>query len=174
MKHLFFKTLSFFLLLSLPTYAQTADNNGDNNHDETLYLYTNSSTEATVYSIDEIKKITFGDNGIQIWNTQWPTEFAYTNCPVLSFSKRESIPDNVNPANQVGDAITIDRTNATLIVNSATNFVKVQLFDIQGHIIVNKSSSSKKCIISLTDVSPGIYIVRVVSGNRIFSKMITR
>ena len=50
-----------------------------------MYLYTKTTGEAEVYSIDEISKITFSENGVQIWNTNWPTEYSYSTVRVLTF-----------------------------------------------------------------------------------------
>ena len=60
-------------------YCQTVEK--DNN----VYLYTKTTGEAEVYSIDEISKITFSENGVQIWNTNWPTEYSYSTVRVLTF-----------------------------------------------------------------------------------------
>ena len=57
---------------------------------ETLYLYTKATKEAAVYSLDELNKITFSDKGVQIWNTSWPTEYAYSNVRVITFSEKNT------------------------------------------------------------------------------------
>lgn len=57
---------------------------------ETLYLYTKATKEAAVYSLDELNKITFSDKGVQIWNTSWPTEYAYSNVRVITFSEKKT------------------------------------------------------------------------------------
>lgn len=54
--------------------------------EETMYVLTKASAEADAYSLDEVDKITFSEKGIQIWNTSWPTEYAYTNFRVLTFN----------------------------------------------------------------------------------------
>ena len=63
--------------------------------DQTLQVYTKSSNEAASYSLDEFDKITFSEKGIQIWNTQWPTEYSYANVRVLTFNGTSggSFPD---------------------------------------------------------------------------------
>jgi flagellar basal body rod protein FlgG len=72
--------LSITLSLAAITGFSQTEQKGDN-----LYLYTKSTGEAEVFSIDEINKITFSENGIQIWNTSWPTEYSYSNVRVLTF-----------------------------------------------------------------------------------------
>ena len=54
--------------------------------EETMQVFTKTSAEAVSYSLDEFEKITFSEKGIQIWSTNWPTEYAYTNLRVLTFN----------------------------------------------------------------------------------------
>ena len=94
-------------LTAITGYSQT-EQEGDN-----LYLYTKSTGEAEVYSIDEINKITFSENGIQIWNTNWPTEYSYSNVRVLTFDS-EILPGGGGgtPSETTGEnrAITIGKS----------------------------------------------------------------
>ena len=55
------------MLLTQSTYAQTTDDSEEQDTDETLYLYTIFSSEAMVYSFDEIRCIMFCDKGIQVY-----------------------------------------------------------------------------------------------------------
>lgn len=74
----------FMCTAATSTFSMTPDDG------ENLYLYTKSTKEAVVYSLNELDKITFGEKGIQIWNTSWPTEYAYSNVRVLTFSKTKT------------------------------------------------------------------------------------
>ena len=60
-----------------------------------MHVFTKSSNEAASYSLDELDKITFSEKGIQIWTTQWPTEYSYANVRVLTFNNMPggSFPD---------------------------------------------------------------------------------
>ncbi len=76
------------------------------NGDE-MYLYTNSSDEAVIYSINDINKITFSENGVQIWNTNWPTEYSFSTVGVLTFNgktpsaKNDKISITISSAKQL-------------------------------------------------------------------------
>lgn len=174
MKHLNLMTFIILMLQTMSAYAQMTDGGEEQNGEETLYLYTNSSSEAMVYSLDDIKCITFGDKGVQIWSTLWPTEYAYSTSPVLSLSKRKNEPDNINLAYYEANVITFDKENTTLVVKANSNPLVVKVFDLRGHILINKTFFSSVCNLSLTDVSSGIYIVMVVCGNRVFSQKKTK
>ena len=91
-------SLAAMLLCSLLTFAQNSGT--DNGTDVTMYVLTTNSKEAASYSLDDLKKITFGDKGIQIWHTQWPTEYSYSTVRVLSFngSSAPDTPAAIRPA----------------------------------------------------------------------------
>ena len=57
--------------------------------EETLYLYVKSSTEAVSYSISDLKKITFSSKGVQMWTTNWPTEYAYSQFRVITVNNKK-------------------------------------------------------------------------------------
>lgn len=110
MQSIFQKTV-LTLVLSLAAmsgYCQD-DENGDN-----MYLYTNSADEATVYTMEEITKITFSKDGIQIWNTNWPTEYAYSNVRVIKLTSRGSnIPGDANGDGTINVADIVEIINNT-------------------------------------------------------------
>ena len=115
-----------FCMTVTSSYGQN-DNDSDN-----LYLYTKSSNEATVYSIDEISKITFSKSGVQIWNTNWPTEYAYSNVRVLVLTSQEGLL--LGDAN--GDGV-VNVADITEIINyrngRASNKFDEKRADISGN-----------------------------------------
>lgn len=97
-----------FSLAAMSGYGQNEEN-GDN-----MYLYTNSADEATVYTMEEITKITFTKDGIQIWNTNWPTEYAYSNVRVIKLTSRgTSIPGDANGDGEINVADIVEIINGT-------------------------------------------------------------
>ena len=94
-----------FSLASISGFGQ--EDNGDN-----LTVYTKSSSEAVVYSVEEINKITFSENGVQIWNTNWPTEYAYSNVRVLILNTHDlPIPGDANGDGIVNAADIVEISN---------------------------------------------------------------
>ena len=104
----------FMCMATMPIFSMTPDDG------ENLYLYTKSTKEATVYSLGELDKITFSEKGVQIWNTSWPTEYAYSNVRVLTFNKTKT-PTGIT-------------ATPTL---TPTDEGSVQIFDIQGRRLNN-------------------------------------
>lgn len=115
-------------LLNLPTFSMILDD------EEGLYLYTKTTNEPVVYSFDELHKITFSKKGVQMWNTNWPTEYSYANFRVL----------------------TIKSKNNTAVINSPLSNTTlhegegVVYYDLQGR----KVSSPRQ----------GVYIMRSTDG----------
>ena len=93
----------------LQGFAQSADD------EETLNVYTKTSNEAASYSLEELGKITFSDKGVQIWNTQWPTEYAYTNVRKMTFTVNSSHPGI-----------------ATTIIRPSLSSGNREVYDLQG------------------------------------------
>ena len=99
MKH---KTLSFLLAVLMgaasvsPAYAVQPDNGNG------LSLYTRSESGSVTYSMDEIRKITFSDKGVQIWVTEWPTEYSYSQFRVLALDDPD-VTGILSPAADTGE-----------------------------------------------------------------------
>ena len=84
------KTFSFLLALLMsmvasvpPVSALQPDDGGG------LSLYTRTEAESVSYSMDEIRKITFSEKGVQIWVTEWPTEYSYSQFRVLALGSMD-------------------------------------------------------------------------------------
>ena len=125
----------FTAILSMMTafgYCQDIDS------EDNLRLYTNSTKEATVYSLDEINKITFSKKGVQIWNTDWPTEYAYSNVRVLAISSRGS--DVVGDANNDGKVSVADIVEIVKYINKIpSSYFNAVNADFNGDKTVNAS-----------------------------------
>ena len=134
MQSIFQKTF-LSAILSMTTffgYCQDIDN------EDNLRLYTKSTKEATVYSMDEINKITFSKKGVQIWNTNWPTEYAYSNVRVLAFSTRST--DLVGDANNDGKVTVADIVEIVKYINKIpSSYFNADNADVNGDKTINAS-----------------------------------
>ncbi len=115
-------------LLNLPTFSMILDD------EEGLYLYTKTTNEPVVYSFDELHKITFSKKGVQMWNTNWPTEYSYANFRVLTIKSKNNTAGINSPL-----------SNTTLHEGEG-----VVYYDLQGR----KVSSPRQ----------GVYIMRSTDG----------
>ena len=85
-----YKHLTFLLalLMSMVANVVAAKAAGpDDNKD--LNLYTRSSAEPVRYSISDLRKITFSEKGVQVWSTNWPTEYPYSQFLVITLTESQ-------------------------------------------------------------------------------------
>ena len=85
------------------------------NDEDTLFVYTKKYQDPALYELNELNKITFSTKGVQFWNTDWPTEYPYTNVSVLSFKKRATLPKHLR--GDVNSDGTVDISDVTALVN---------------------------------------------------------
>ena len=167
------KTL-FTIALCTVTQLGYCQNVNDGDY---LYLYTKLANEAAIYSLDDINKITFSKKGIQIWNTNWPTEYKYSNVRILTFSGRGSSSqtkvESVSGKNS-GIDIVYNASSFTLTVNSSRMMKGVALYNTKGMLILSDMIQKHKYSLHLPDQPNGIYIVKVFGDERTVSKKIVK
>ena len=171
MKKIILIITTVLCMVSLSGYSQNSDEG------EILYLYTNSTNEAAVYSLDEINKITFNKNGVQIWNTNWPTEYKYNNIRVLTFKENKS-PSSVssNYLDKEGNGISIiyKANEYSLSITSKQTMNGMELYNAEGLRVASESRSSQSYHLMLSWLPEGVYIVKVYSNAGAVSKKIIK
>lgn len=163
-------TFLLSLLLSTASTPGLAASPVDN-----LYVYTKQANIPTVYSLDELDKITFDANGISFWNTKWPTTYAYSNFGRISLNP-SSTPTGIEQTT-VGDegvAITYDRHREVVVVQSGTPLSRVSVCDMHGRLITSANGEANALTVPLQRVPRGIYLVRVDSAGGSVSKKIVK
>lgn len=138
---------------------------GDN-----LYIFTKTSTQPMVFSLDNLDKITFTENGINFWNTSWPTRYSYDNFRMMAF--KEPTPDAILLKEiQSTDAnITYDRQSSFVRVNSTKPIDAVIVYNLHGYLVASNRYPSSPCEVSLSHTSRGIYVVHVYSDGNVVAK----
>lgn len=152
-----FQMLALFMVASITCHAQrTVD--GD-----MLYVYTKNSTEPSLYQMDDIRKITFSEKGVRVWNTGWPTEFPYTKVNIITFRDRKSIrPTGVEtiPIDNNDIRIGYNKSNDILTVKSDAFMDGVVIYNSQGQQISADNIKRQLYRISLKNVGQGVYVVK--------------
>ena len=128
-----------------------------------LHVYTKNSTEATLYQLDDIRKITFSEKGVRVWNTGWPTEFPYTKVDIITFRDRKSIrPTDVEtiPIDNNSIRISYNKNNDVLTVKSDAFMDAVVIYNSQGQQISADNIKRQLYRISMKNVGQGVYVVK--------------
>lgn len=143
---------------------------GDN-----LYVLTKTSTQPMVFSLDNLDKITFTENGVNLWNTSWPTRYSYDNFRVMAF--KEPTPNAIllKEMESVNADVTYDRQGNCVRVSSAMPIDAVIIYDLHGYLVVSDRQPSSPCEVSLSHAPRGIYVVQVLfEGNVVAKKKIVK
>ena len=138
------------------------------NPDEGDYLsvFTNQSNERVSYSLDDLDKITFTENGIRLWNTKWPTEYSYANFRMISFQD-PTILDGIRliSIGQNDIKVSYDRIRETVYVESSRQLFGVIIYDLQGQLVAENFQRASNYEISLSHVPHGVYVVKEKGGS---------
>lgn len=88
----------------------------------------------------------------------------YTGCPAIwtniSENSQEGLELNIYP----------NPSNGIFNIQSASNIQKIEVFDVIGNIVSEKTPNSKQETINLNGVKSGLYILKVQSRNSIVAK----
>ena len=158
-------TLLFGLVSTAGFAASPAD--GDN-----LYVFTKQSDAPAIYSLDDLDKITFSDTGVNLWNTKWPTEYAYGNFRLITFKATDN-PNGIESTivDEANVAICYDSQKEVVIVKSEKALAGVTVFDVQGRSVAAANHVASVYEVSLSSVPQGIYIVKA-KGSAVSQKIV--
>lgn len=149
-------------------FANPAD--GDN-----LYVLTKTSTQPMVFSLDNLDKITFTENGVNLWNTSWPTRYAYDNFRVMAF--KEPTPNTIllKEVESADVSVAYDRQGDGVRVSSAMPIGAVIIYDLHGYLVASDRQPSSPCMVSMSHAPRGIYVVQVLfEGNVVANQKIVK
>ena len=152
------------------SFAQSAD-------DGLLYVYTKTSTDAALYELSDLNKITFSDKGVQLWNTAWPTEYPYKNVSVISFKKRKqggSTGIGLKTEGEGKISIGYNTLQSVVTVVSDVLLDRVAVYDLQGRCIASDKDEKQFYNLSLSSSPQGVYIVKAYGKKSETTKRIVK
>lgn len=154
--------LTFLLVILLSTASITGfaanPEDGDN-----LYVFTKSASNAVVYSLDDIEKMTFDDHAFNVWVNGGKTDYAYGNISLLTFR------GTMQPVTSVESLTTPEESEIQVAFNRATLLVSAEsrnalsslmVCDLQGRTLATLSKNAAKLQLSLAHMPQGVYIVK--------------
>lgn len=137
----------------------------------TLYCYSKSTTVPVRISLDELDKMTFYNDGIQMWNQNGNMNnilfddlllftFVEIEHPYVTTVKSSCMPTDLS--------IQYSVNQGTLIVESGQQLNSVIVYDLQGRIVAKDVSNGSNYSIVLPKSRIGIYLVKVMYDNKVF------
>ncbi|MBQ9286792.1 MAG: T9SS type A sorting domain-containing protein [Bacteroidaceae bacterium] len=156
----FFKLL-LPLLVSIPLSLSAATPD-----DADIYLYTKASSTPKKMALEEIDKLTFNSNGIQVWKQKGIETISFADFQVLTFGEiersSETAIEQIAATNDV--RVRYYRSRSQVVVESEKAMDGVSIYDMRGRLIANETSSGTRYILSLTSAPRGIYLVQARRG----------
>lgn len=143
------------LFLGGTIFAANPDD-GDN-----MYVFTKGVSQATVYSLDNLDKLTFSSTAMSVWTNNGKKDYAFSGISLVTFRetmKPTGVEMLMNDDNSV--QISYDREAQVVHVVSAKSLTSVQVCDLQGRIVAKVGKTSNDVRLSLAGLPNGIYIVR--------------
>lgn len=129
---------------------------------DSFYVYKKGSAKAVVYSLDDLDKMTFGENALSLYMKSGKTDYAYSTLSFISFNGANAVvPTGIEQLKAVdGDVdARYDRSAAVLHIDSSVPLTDILVYDVQGHQHASLRHSGKSLDVSLAHLKEGVYIV---------------
>ena len=169
MKKHFTQLILFFSFMSCIPCLAFADNGN------TLYYYAKSSTTAKSFSLDDLDKVTFTEDGLKLWKQTGTQEIAFDDFLMFTFTEIEHpIVTNIESKAAERDVLVrYDSGSKTVMVESGCALNGVSIYDLQGRMVANTTTAGSNYHLSLSSVPAGIYLVKAQrDGETIVNKIV--
>lgn len=133
-----------------------------------LYFFTKSDKDAVIFSLNDLDKITFSDDGILMWLSNETIEYSFAEFNLISFSE-DITPTNVMPINMYAPSktnISYNHADEIIAVVGSSSLQNVSIYDTQGQIMISEKPLSNNFHFSIANLTKGVYIVKVTEKNR--------
>ena len=170
MKKKIFLTIQVFFVRILATAGFAAiPADGDN-----LYVFTKGAAKSVVYSLENLHKMTFGDEAMSLWSKKGKlADYAYARLDILTFREGMKPTGIVQTlASDKGIRVSYDRGSQVLSVESEEPINTVIVCDMQGRTVANENAKAQPIRLSLAGLPHGVYVVRTTGASRNSVKII--
>lgn len=156
---LLYLSITILTIVSIPSFASTPGD-GDN-----LYVWTKNGSK-TVYSLDNLDRLTFEDNTMSVWKSNGKTSYPYSNIGLVTFKDGIRPTTGIEQLTTPDTDVTIkyDKEAQMLLVSSEKTLTGIMVCDLQGRTVIREKESSGNTQLSLSGLPKGIYLIKV-TGN---------
>ena len=166
------KKICTFLITTIAVFLMPSTALADGG--EVFYCYTASSMSPTTYSLDDLDKITFSQSDIQLHIANGTQKIAFSDFVLLTFSEIEhpfvSGIDPVSPSQEV--SVLYETNSGSLQIKSDLMLDGVYIYDMQGRTVAHSVSPSSSFNIPFGPAHAGVYILKIVCGDKTIVKKI--
>ncbi len=154
------KTILFIFLVSGLQIAQAEEY-------DYLWLYGHSTSSTSSYAIDDIHKITFGGNAMQVHLNSRPSPVtcAYANLLKMTFEDKPD-PTSVENESAVVSDLSVTHTFSDIRVESPSPLKSVAVYNIQGSRLALFGQGKTTVSYSLDVLPSGVYVIRAENSEK--------
>ena len=166
------KIKMILMLILVASFYSTLASAGDGN---TLYCYFKSLKRPMRLSLDDLNKLTFSDNGIQMWKKYGMEEIGYDDFLLFTFAEIEHpYISDVEPVFMKQDLrVRFLNDRRLLIIESDQMLQGVIVCDTQGRTVDVNSTAATSYRVNMSSVPKGIYVVKAVcNGKMVTNKVV--
>ena len=155
------------LFVSQALYAQSVVNY--------LNFHGTADSEDKSFLIDNIKKITFSEESMELIMENGQESMPYTNFSLITLTEVAISSGVEETLTDGGDfVVKYNKSIQELEVCSSFPIISLQMYSLQGKLIKTISSQALLMHVSLADYPSGIYIMRVSNGKSVVSQKIVK
>lgn len=127
------------------------------------------------FLIDDIKKITFSEEAMELIMERGQENIPYANFSLITLTE-VAISSGVEETltGGVDFIVKYNKSIQELEVSSSFPMISLQVYSLQGKLIETKSSQALSIQISLADYPDGIYIIRASTGESVITQKIVK
>jgi len=93
---------------------------------------------------------------------------------LITFSSAGSGISEVSIDEKSDISIMYDRMSETLAVTAANAISDIQIYDMRGVCLCHLRPARESASVSVGDVPPGIYVIKIVAGNNVYTRKIAK
>lgn len=140
-------------------------------------IVVHTESGVATYSIENIRKLTFGtiqDNQMElhIKNSGTPVVFPYIQMQKVSFSEKSGVADVRETESNVN--IAYEAMAQQLRITASESVRNIHVYDIRGNVVAICTPIDNEVNVSLSSLTPGVYVVRVMTASSIVTEKIVK
>ena len=128
---------------------------------EYLWLYSPTDSDTSSYALDDIRKITFGGDALQVHLNSRPSPVlcAYANLLKLTFEDKPD-PTAVDNLSAVTSGLSVTHTLSGIRAESPSPLKSVAVYNLQGSRVALFGRGMTAVSYSMSALPSGVYVIR--------------
>lgn len=126
------------------------------------------------FLIDDIKKITFSEEAMELIMERGQENIPYANFSLITLTEVAISSGVEETLRDDGFIVKYNKSIQELEVSSSAPIVSLQVYSLQGKLIVAMSPQALSATVSLADYPSGIYVMRASTGESVITQKIVK